>query len=236
MKKIVFNAISRGQADHGWLKAKHSFSFANYYDPNKVHFGVLRVLNDDVIAPGTGFSTHPHDNMEIITLPLSGDLEHKDSMGNTSVIHEGEIQVMSAGSGIFHSEFNTNKSKELNLFQIWIFPNKKNVEPRYDQMYLKEVEKTNELYQVLSPNKNDDGLWIHQNAWFYMGTLNKGWNDDYLVKASGNGIYVMVIEGEISIAGETLLKRDAIGLSETQSINIKSNSDSRILIMDIPMR
>lgn len=235
MEKVIHKAASRGSADHGWLKAKHTFSFANYYDPERVHFGVLRVLNDDIIAPGMGFGKHPHDNMEIITIPLSGDLEHKDSMGNSSVIHQGEIQVMSAGTGIFHSEFNANKGKELNLFQIWLFPNKKNVEPRYDQKELKSLEKKDELYQVLSPNANDAGVWIYQNAWFFMGDLSAGWQKEYTIKASDNGVYIMVIEGNVTVEGNSLEKRDAIGISKTQTVNIKADADARILIMDIPM-
>jgi redox-sensitive bicupin YhaK (pirin superfamily) len=235
MEKIIHKAASRGIADHGWLKAKHTFSFANYYDPERMHFGVLRVLNDDIIAPGMGFGKHPHDNMEIITIPLSGDLEHKDSMGNSSVIREGEIQVMSAGTGIFHSEFNANKNKELNLFQIWLFPNKKNVEPRYDQKELKSLEKKNELYQVLSPNSEDAGVWIYQNAWFFMGDLSTGWQHDYTLKAAENGVYIMVIEGNVTIENESLSKRDAIGISNTQAVNIKADTNAKILIMDIPM-
>jgi len=235
MKKIICKAKDRGSANHGWLNAKHSFSFANYYDPTKVHFGKLRVLNDDIIAPGMGFGTHPHDNMEIITIPLSGNLEHKDSMGNTSVIHEGEIQVMSAGSGIFHSEYNASKNKELNLFQIWVFPNKTNVTPRYEQMYLKDLEKENELYQILSPYKEDEGVWIYQDAWFTMGKLNTGWQDIYTIKKRGNGIYAMVIDGEVEIEGVHLAKRDALGISDTEHIRIKVLKQAQILLMDIPM-
>jgi redox-sensitive bicupin YhaK (pirin superfamily) len=236
MEKVIHKAASRGTADHGWLKAKHSFSFANYYDPEKVHFGVLRVLNDDIVAPGMGFGKHPHDNMEIITIPLSGSLEHKDSMGNSSVIHEGEIQVMSAGTGIFHSEFNASKTNELNLFQIWLFSNKKNVEPRYDQKELNTLEKKDELYQVLSPSADDAGVWIYQNAWFFMGNLSAGWQKDYSIKTTENGVYIMVIEGIVTIEGNPLAKRDAIGISQTKTVNIKADTDAKILVMDIPMR
>lgn len=231
----VIRADERGTANHGWLQAKHSFSFANYYDPQKVHFGKLRVLNDDIIAAGQGFGTHPHDNMEIITIPLSGDLEHKDSMGNTSVIREGEIQVMSAGSGILHSEFNANKSKDLNLFQIWVFPKLKNVEPRYQQLPVSDLAQANELYQVLSPNSDDAGVWIHQDAWFHMGELSKGTQIEYVLKNEANGIYLMNIEGELLVEHETLGTRDAISITQKKSISLKAESNVRLLLMEIPL-
>ena len=172
MKTIYHSAETRGNANHGWLKANHSFSFAQYYDPERMNFGALRVLNDDTIAPGKGFGTHPHDNMEIITIPLKGDLEHKDSMGNVGVINEGEIQVMSAGTGVYHSEYNKNKDKPINLLQLWVIPKTRNVKPRYDQKSLREYKKTNAFYQILSPNQDDGGMWIHQDAWFHMGEFN----------------------------------------------------------------
>jgi hypothetical protein len=236
MKFILHKANTRGHANHGWLNAHHSFSFANYYDPEKVNFGVLRVLNDDTIAAGEGFGTHPHDNMEIITIPLSGDLEHKDSMGNSGLIKNGEIQVMSAGSGIQHSEFNANSEKELKLLQIWVFPNKKNVEPRYDQISLKDIEKENELFQILSPNKDDQGVWIHQDAWFYMGNLKSAWHGEYKLKSNNNGVYIFLVEGKAEIEGQELNKRDAIGISETKSIAIEIKEDSKILFMEVPMK
>lgn len=236
MKFTLYKSESRGHANHGWLNAYHSFSFANYYDPEKVHFGVLRVLNDDTIATGEGFGTHPHDNMEIITIPLSGDLEHKDNMGNSGLIKNGEIQVMSAGSGIQHSEFNANSEKELKLLQIWVFPNKKNVEPRYDQISLKDIEKENELFQILSPNKDDQGVWIHQDAWFYMGNLKSTWHGEYELKSNNNGVYIFLIEGKAEIEGQKLNKRDAIGISETKSIAIEIKENSKILLMEVPMQ
>ncbi|WP_430817133.1 pirin family protein [Carboxylicivirga sp. RSCT41] len=235
MQTQVIRAESRGKADYGWLKANYSFSFANYYNPERTHFGVLRVLNDDVIAPSTGFDTHPHDNMEIITIPLSGRLMHKDSMGHTSFIENGEVQVMSAGKGIFHSEYNGSDSDELNLFQVWLFPNKKNVEPRYQQISLSTVEKRNELYQVLSPNDNDEGVWIHQDAWFSMAKADAGWETIYKSKKAGNGIYLMVIEGELEVADTLLNKRDAIAISDFSELKLKAISDAYILIMDVPM-
>lgn len=233
MKTIYHSADSRGHANHGWLNANHSFSFANYYNPERIQFGSLRVLNDDTIAPGEGFGTHPHDNMEIITIPLSGDLEHKDSMGNAGVIRNGEIQVMSAGTGIQHSEFNHNKDKELKLLQIWVFPNKRNVEPRYDQISLPKKE--NELVQIVSPNKDDDGAWIHQEAWFHLGNIKQGWNGEYQMKGNNHGVYAFVINGKIKIGDQELNKRDALGISETKSFNIAVSEDSTLLLMEVPM-
>ncbi len=236
MQTILYTSESRGAANYGWLNTRYSFSFANYYHPERIHFGVLRVLNDDLIAAGGGFPEHPHDNMEIITIPLSGALAHKDSMGNSSVINAGEVQVMSAGSGIFHSEFNHSKEEALSLFQIWLFPNKKNVEPRYDQISLKDVEKENEFYQVLSPNKDDQGVWIHQDAWFYMGNFTHAVKQPYHVKEKDNGVYIMLIDGEIKINGQIMKTRDAIGIWDTESFEIDILSPSKLLVMDIPMR
>lgn len=235
MKTIIHTAESRGHFNHGWLDTYHTFSFANYYDPARIHFGTLRVLNDDRIAAGEGFDLHPHDNMEIITIPLYGDLEHKDSMGNHGIIHSGEIQVMSAGTGVFHSEFNSNHDKETQLLQIWVFPNKKNVTPRYDQISLSEIAKPNELYQILSPYPDDQGVWIHQQAWFYLGDLARGWTGTYSLKGQGSGVYLFVIEGSAIIGGETLQRRDGIGVSETNNVEIAVTSQTKLLIMEIPM-
>lgn len=235
MKTIFHSEDSRGSENHGWLKAKHSFSFANYYNPERVNFGVLRVLNDDTIDAEQGFATHPHDNMEIITIPLSGDLEHKDSMGNSGIIRAGEIQVMSAGKGIQHSEFNANKNEDLKLLQIWVFPNKQNVEPRYDQISVKDLEKDNELFQIVSPNKNDNGVWIHQDAWFHMGNLKKSENQEYKLKSENNGVYVFLIDGKVKIGTHILNKRDALGISETKDFKIDVLEDSQILLMEVPM-
>lgn len=235
MKTVIHRAESRGGGDYGWLKTNYSFSFARYYNPDKMGFGVLRVINDDTIGSGKGFDTHPHDNMEIITIPLEGDLAHKDSMGNSSVIKEGDIQVMSAGSGIFHSEFNPNDDKEVKLFQIWVFPDKQNVEPRYDQISISELAKKDELYQILSPNPKDPGVWIHQSAWFHMGDFSKGYSEDYTIRKAGNGIYAFVIEGEIEIEGIKLNRRDALGIWDVDKFNVKALSESRILLMEVPM-
>lgn len=235
MKTIIHKAETRGHANHGWLNTHHTFSFANYYNPERVHFGALRVLNDDWIAGGEGFGKHPHDNMEIITIPLKGAVEHQDSMGNKGVINAGEIQVMSAGTGIFHSEYNANKDKELELLQIWVFSDKKNVTPRYQQMSLADLQKPNELYQILSPNSEDAGVWIHQQAWFRLGHLSAGKSVNYKLHKKESGVYVFVIEGEASIADKTLKRRDGLGIWETDEFQIVSSTDSKILIMEIPM-
>lgn len=235
MNSVVHKANTRGQADHGWLKANHSFSFANYYNPERMNFGVIRVFNDDSIAPERGFGTHPHDNMEIITIPLEGDLKHQDNMGNGTVIKNGDIQVMSAGTGITHSEFNANNDSHCKLLQIWLFPNKKNVTPRYDQKAISPMAKKNKLYQILSPNKNDQGVWIHQNAWFHIGQYVEKSKDEYVLKSKGNGIYFFVIEGEVNINDQQLSKRDGMGIWEIDKINFEAKANSKILLMDVPL-
>ncbi|MEA4937328.1 MAG: pirin family protein [Paludibacter sp.] len=236
MKTIFYPADSRGYANHGWLKTSHTFSFANYYNPERIHFGALRVLNDDWIAAGEGFGKHPHDNMEIITIPFTGAVLHQDSMGNKGVILPGEIQVMSAGTGIFHSEHNNSKEEALTLFQIWVFPDKKNVTPRYDQITISDLAKKDELYQILSPNADDEGVWIHQKAWFHLGDLSKDTELDYTLKQADSGVFIQVIDGNVKV-GETLLDiRDAIGITETETIHIKAETDARILVMEVPMK
>jgi redox-sensitive bicupin YhaK (pirin superfamily) len=232
---ILHKASSRGHANHGWLNAYHSFSFASWYNPERIQFGMLRVLNDDTVAAGMGFGTHPHDNMEIITIPLEGDLAHKDSMGNAATIKTGDVQVMSAGTGIQHSEFNPNADQHTKLFQIWLFPKHRNVEPRYQQITLDSTKQKNEFAQILSPNEEDEGVWIHQDAWFYLSDFDKDFAKKLALKKEGNGFYIMNIEGEIEVNGEKLEKRDAIGIWETNELEIKANSDSRFLIMEIPM-
>lgn len=234
MKTVFHPADQRGHANHGWLDAHHSFSFASWYDPSKIHFGALRVLNDDKIAGGMGFGTHPHDNMEIITIPLVGALKHRDSMGNEATITAGEIQVMSAGTGIQHSEFNATNG-ELNLFQIWVFPNKKNVTPRYDQQLLDTAKMKNNFAQILSPDPADDGVWIHQNAWFHLGEFDKGLTEIYSVKSANNGVYVFVVEGQITINGQVLNKRDALGVWNTADVAISFTENSKVLLLDVPM-
>ena len=235
MNTVLHKADSRGHANHGWLDSHHTFSFANYRNPERMHFGVLRVLNDDIVAPSKGFGTHPHDNMEIISIPLEGDLEHKDSMGNVAVIREGDVQVMSAGTGIFHSEYNRNADKEVKFLQIWVFPNKKNVEPRYDQISIRDVKKKNEFYQVLSPNADDQGVWVHQNAWFHLGDFDANTNSTYELKDKENGVYAFILDGEVTIEGQKLGKRDGFGLWNTDKIELTANSNARVLLMEVPM-
>jgi quercetin 2,3-dioxygenase len=233
---ILHKADTRGSADHGWLHAKHSFSFANYYNPERMHFGVLRVLNDDKIDAGMGFGTHPHDNMEIITIPLSGTVEHKDSMGNIGSINPGDIQVMSAGTGIQHSEYNKLKDKGLELLQIWVFPNKKNVKPRYDQISLNSADRQNKLQQILSPNADDDGVWIHQDAWFHLGKFDKEVSLEYNIRKKGNGVYAFVIKGDFELQGNTLNTRDGLGIWDIETLELKAISqDAEILLMEVPM-
>ena len=235
MKTVLHTADSRGHTDHGWLDSYHTFSFANYYNPNRVNFGVLRVLNDDCVAAGKGFGKHPHDNMEIISIPLSGDLEHRDSMGNHGIIISGEIQVMSAGNGITHSEFNANSKNEVRFLQIWVIPNQKNVTPRYDQISLKDIHKPNELFQILSPNADEQGVWIHQNAWFHLGELSAGWIGKYDWKETSNGVYFFVIEGEVTIGGQHLSSRDGLGITESTSVEIITYSATKLLVMEVSM-
>lgn len=235
MNKVYHSAETRGHADHGWLNANHSFSFASYYDPNRMNFGALRVLNDDTISPGKGFGKHSHDNMEIITIPLKGDLEHKDSLGNIGAINEGEIQVMSAGTGIYHSEYNKNSDKFINLLQLWVMPKKQDVKPRYDQRSFKGLKKKNSIYQVLSPYPEDEGMWIHQDAWIHLGDFEEVTSVDYMLKKKGNGVYIFVIEGIFKVANEKLEKRDALGVWNTESITFEAQSKSQVLLIEVPM-
>jgi len=232
-KKILHQAQTRGFADHNWLKSYHTFSFASYYNPERMNFGVLRVLNDDIIAPSMGFDMHPHNNMEIISIPLEGELEHKDSMGNVAIIKAGEIQVMSAGTGIYHSEYNKSSEKEGKFLQIWVFPNKKNVTPRYDQYILKNEK--NVLQQILSPNKDEEGVWIHQNAWFHLGNFDADKIVEYQLKNTENGVYAFVINGNITIEDVELQTRDALGIWNTNSLILKTLKDTTILLMEVPM-
>lgn len=235
MNTVLHKANTRGQANHGWLNANHSFSFANYHNPERMNFGVLRVLNDDRIAGGKGFGTHPHDNMEIITIPLEGALAHKDSMGNAAVIQSGEVQVMSAGTGIYHSEFNNDSEDDVKLFQIWLFPREKNVTPRYDQISIRDVEKQNEFYQILSPNPDDQGVWIHQDAWFHLGNFDAEKSQNYSLNKKDNGVYLMVIEGEVEVNGQRLSTRDGFGIWDVENFDFKSITKSRVLLMEVPL-
>lgn len=233
---VLHKANTRGEANHGWLHSFHSFSFASYYNPERMNFGVLRVLNDDTVSGGMGFGTHPHDNMEIISIPLEGDLEHKDSMGNTTVIRNGDIQVMSAGTGIQHSEYNKHQNETVKFLQIWVFPNNRNVTPRYDQITLNKKDRHNTLQQILSPIPEDEGVWIHQDAWFHMGDFENGKTEIYQIKKKGNGVYAFILKGKFTINNIDLDVRDGLGLTNTDSIEIISKSDdATILLMEVPM-
>jgi Pirin-related protein len=233
---IFHKAETRGDANHGWLHSRHTFSFADYYDPERVHFGMLRVLNDDIVEAGMGFGTHPHDNMEIISIPLEGDLEHKDSMGNVSVIKHGDVQVMSAGTGITHSEYNKNKDKRVKFLQIWVLPDRKNVKPRYDQITLNIKDRHNKLQQILSPNPDDAGVWIYQNAWFHLAQFENGFSADYNIKAKGNGVYAFILSGDVTINNQELKSRDGFGIWDVDKISVKANSDAEFLLIEVPMK
>ncbi|WP_184548003.1 pirin family protein [Mucilaginibacter sp. FT3.2] len=236
MAQTIFHkAETRGHASHGWLNSHHSFSFGTYYNAERMNFGALRVLNDDTVDAGMGFGKHPHDNMEIISIPLEGDLEHKDSMNNTAVIKNGDIQAMSAGTGIYHSEYNQDKDKRVKFLQIWLYPNQRNVEPRYDQITLNLADRHNKLQQVLSPNPDDAGVWIHQDAWFNLGKFDKGTTVDYSIHKAGNGVYAFVLSGQVQINGQTLNTRDALGIWDTEGFTITATSDAEFLLMDVPM-
>jgi redox-sensitive bicupin YhaK (pirin superfamily) len=237
MKTIIHRAENRGHANHGWLNAKHSFGFAHWYDPNRLHFGALRVLNDDEVAPAMGFGKHPHDNMEIITLVQSGALEHKDSMGNGSIMRPNDVQVMSAGTGVFHSEMNPLKDEAVKLFQIWVFPDKYNVTPRYDQKTFAPELRKNQWQQIIKPDTQSEGdaIFIHQQAWFSLTDLDQRKTISYTNKKTGNGAYVFIIEGEVSVNDEKLKKRDALGITDYDTFTIEASTDARILVMDVPM-
>lgn len=232
---VLHKANTRGNANHGWLNAFHSFSFGSWYNPERVQFGTLRVLNDDTIAAGMGFGTHPHDNMEIITIPLEGDLAHKDSMGNSATIKTGDVQVMSAGTGIQHSEFNPNPDLQTKLFQIWLFPKTRNVEPRYQQITLDKSLEKNDFAQILSPNETDEGVWIHQDAWFSMGEFDKGVMSSYQLKNPSNGVYVFVISGQVVIDNNVLASRDGLGIWDTESFTMDVPAAATVLVMEVPL-
>ena len=236
LNSVLHKAETSGDANHGWLHSRHTFSFADYYDPERVHFGVLRVLNDDTVEAGMGFGTHPHDNMEIISIPLEGDLEHKDSMGTVSVIKHCDVQVMSAGTGITHSEYNKNKDRRVKFLQIWVIPNKRNVKPRYYQITLNVADRHNKFQQILSPNPDYEGVWIYQNAWFHLGHFDKGFGADYEIKAKGNGVYVFVLSGNITINDQKLNSRDGFGIWDVERFSVKADSEAEFLLMEVPMK
>lgn len=235
MKTVLHKADTRGHANHGWLHTNHTFSFAHYYNPERMNFGALRVLNDDFVEGGMGFGRHPHDNMEIISIPLYGDLEHKDSMGNVTVIKQNDVQIMSAGTGVYHSEYNKNKDRKVNFLQIWVFPKVRNIEPRYDQLTLRPEDRINRLQQIVSPLKEDQGVWINQDAWFHLGTLKKGFEASYTINKEGNGVYAFVINGHVTINNQPLNKRDGFGVWDTDSIRISATDEAELLLMEVPM-
>ena len=232
---IYHPANSRGKTDLGWLESYHTFSFGNYYNPERINFGALRVLNDDILNGGKGFGEHPHDNMEIVSIPLSGGLKHLDSMDNVAVISDGDIQVMSAGTGIFHEEHNEDAEEVAQFLQIWVYPHTLNVEPRYDQLTLNKADRKNKLQQILSPSKDDAGVWIYQNAWFHLGQFDKGLNTQYQPKAPGNGVYLFMISGSIKANGQVLSARDGLGIWETDEVELEILENTEFLLMDVPM-
>ena len=235
MKTIYHAADSRGDANHGWLKSRHTFSFANYHNPERMGFGALRVINDDFVIGGQGFGKHSHRDMEIISIPLSGKLGHGDNIGNEGIIETGEIQVMSAGTGITHSEMNGDANEPVKFLQIWVIPDKMGVTPRYQQVRMDEHMQANEFNQVLSPKADDAGVWIHQNAWFHMGHFDKGVTETYDLKDTSNGVYVLVLEGSVTINGNTLATRDGLGVWDTKSFTMDADEDARVLLMEVPM-
>ncbi len=233
---VLHKADTRGVSNHGWLNSHHTFSFAGYNNPERIHFGALRVLNDDIVEGGMGFGTHPHSNMEIISIPLEGDLEHQDSMGNTTVIKHGDVQVMSAGTGVYHSEYNKNKDHLVKFLQIWMFPNKENVTPRYDQVTLNINDRHNKLQQVLSPNPDDAGVWAHQDAWFSLGKFDKDFSLSYTLHQENNGVYFFVLKGDITVNGQKLNERDGYGIWNIDKLDITASSqDAELLLMEVPM-
>ncbi|MDC7993763.1 pirin family protein [Altibacter sp. HG106] len=237
MKKILHTANTRGSADYGWLQANYSFSFANYFDPKRLQFGLLRVMNDDTVAPGMGFGKHPHENMEIVTIPQTGALKHRDSMGNEGIIQAGDIQVMSAGSGVEHSEINASSKEPVTLFQIWVFPETENVAPRYDQKKIASLLQPNQLATVVAPKDVAKGeqLWVHQQAYFSLGDFSEKTSITYQLHNKSHGAYVFVIEGAASVADEHLEKRDAVGVWDTHEVALDIAANSRILVIEIPM-
>ncbi len=235
MNTILYKATERGHANHGWLNSYHSFSFANFYDAAKIHFGALRVLNDDTVKGGFGFSKHPHDNMEIVSIPLSGDLEHRDSTGRHAIIRQGDVQIMSAGSGIAHSEMNANKDQEVKFLQIWVFPKKQDITPRYEQKTFAPADRHNVIKTVVAPD-DETAVWINQDAWFSLANFDNGFTGTYQLRNENNGLYAFVLEGEATIANEELGKRDALGITGTKDVSITAKGNLEILLIEVPMQ
>lgn len=234
MKTILHKANTRGHNSFGWLNSYHSFSFGQYYNPERIHFGALRVLNDDTVQEGMGFGKHPHDNMEIVSIPLYGDLHHNDSTGRNEIIRQHDVQIMSAGSGIAHSEMNANKDKEVKFLQIWVFPKEHNITPRYQQKSFKPEDRINQILTVVAPD-DDHAVWINQDAWFSLANLNKDVEKEYPIHQQGNGVYVFLIKGTATINGVSMEERDGLGVSDTNLLKIKADSDVEILLIDVPM-
>lgn len=235
MKTLLHKASERGHANHGWLDSYHSFSFARYYDPSKIHFGALRVLNDDTVKPGFGFSKHPHDNMEIVSIPLSGDLEHQDTTGRHKIIREGDVQIMNAGRGIMHSEMNANKDREVKFLQVWVFPKIRDIEPRYDQKSFSKEQWKNTLLTVVAPD-DEQAVWINQDAWFSLGKFDQGAVTSYAIRKNDNGVYFFILEGNVTVNGQQLGRRDGFGVWETEKVDIEANTNAEILLIDVPMK
>ncbi len=235
MKTTLHKADTRGHANHGWLNSYHTFSFAGYHNPLRVQFGALRVLNDDVVQGGMGFGQHPHDNMEIVSIPLSGALEHGDNTGGHGIIRSGEVQIMSAGSGISHSEKNASKTEAVNFLQIWVFPKERNIKPRYEQKLFARENRVNQFQTVISPQKNSESLWINQDAWFSLGDLSKDTTTEYKLNKEGNGIYVFVLEGDVTVSGQPLNRRDGLGIWDTDKISIHADNRAEVLLIEVPM-
>ena len=237
MKRVLHKADTRGLADHGWLQSRHTFSFAGYHDPERMGFGLLRVVNDDIVQPSMGFGTHPHENMEIVSIPISGELRHQDSMGNTQHIRAGEVQIMSAGTGITHSEYNASDSEPVAFLQIWVIPKFQNIEPRYGQQLFARDDRRNNFQILVSPDKdnNDNAIWINQDAWFSRGDFDTGQTGSYTIKREGNGAYFFVLEGAVTIADEQLKRRDGIGVEDATQIDFDVAEDCQLLVIDVPM-
>lgn len=236
MDMLLHKAATRGYFDHGWLRTHHTFSFADYYDPARLNFGALRVLNDDTVVPGAGFGMHPHREMEVVSIPLSGRLEHKDSLGHADVIRAGEIQAMSAGTGIYHSEYNPSRSAPVEFLQIWIFPNRRGVKPRYENAVISDLARPGELSEIVSPYPgNGRGLWIYQDAWLSLGDLRQNTRVEYVLYSAGSyGVYVFVVEGNVEIAGTILGRRDGLGVTRMSDFSLRALSDTRVLLIEVP--
>jgi redox-sensitive bicupin YhaK (pirin superfamily) len=235
MKTILHKANTRGHANHGWLNSYHSFSFAEYNNPERHNFGALRVLNDDTVAKGMGFGKHPHENMEIVSIPLLGDLHHEDSTGRDEIIRQNDVQIMSAGSGIAHSETNANHDRDVKFLQLWVFPKERNIEPRYEQKTFKPEDRLNQVLTVVAPD-DKNAVWINQDAWFSLGNFSKDFTATYRLHKEGNGVYAFILNGNVTINDQQLEARDGFGISETNAINIKAGSDAEILLVEVPMQ